>query len=85
MATVITISESGKVTITVHGVGGDCPPSDLIRRIDLARAVHALQQGQDHTDQLLRVLDSKVEAIYRLVRVPKSLLITVGTPYEEGT
>lgn len=85
MATVITISPCGDITITA---GGECPTtpgSAPATKDDLAQAVQVITAGQAETNQLLAGLEAKVDAIYRLVRVPKSLLITVGQPYDEGT
>lgn len=84
MATVITITPKGEVRIEVDGQDAGCPPSDLVRQIDLARAVHVLQQGQDRTDQFVKVLGSRIEAVYRAVRKPGKIVVSYGPPEPEN-
>lgn len=86
MATVITISAAGEVRIVVGECdpGEACPPSDpLVRQSDLALAVQTLQQGQEHTNQLISALATRVEAVYQAVRQPGTLVVSYGPPQPE--
>lgn len=84
MATVITISPKGEVRIEVDGQEGPCAASDLVRQIDLARAVHTLQQGQDRTDRLVELTRKRVEAVYKAVRKPGKMVVHYGPPEPEN-
>lgn len=67
MATIITISECGRVTIQVTGPGeGPCVEQPPVQCAGLAE------------------LSAKVDAIYRLVRFPKFMRVSVGTPVPEA-
>lgn len=86
MATVITISEQGLITVTVTDAHGNVHAThrhDALHS-DLSRLLAAITAHQDKTTAEVAKLEEKIDALSRkLLHVPDRIVVRFGAPEPE--